>query len=369
MNNAGLPENVDPGQAYLLSGAVAARLMALLGGIESPDGSVDVDYLADRILLRARLSPSEIEDSVDTTQVDLDPDLQIAAGELQARAKKPYLDIEEGKLIVRAGDYGAWRGIPIAGLNLTDAGGHQTFCVQATQDSYDALLDDSIDWRDRIVESSIATVAPAAADPAEDARYTGRTGSAENLVTDGNYQLYVAANGTLRVSATSSTLTGRVIYVKASARCGVPALCPCPEYPPAEYPCGGLAEEYHVALTFSWQFYNDSEDCSTAPIVDCTKTVEVDVQHADECIWNAQIAMPCDGFGGNLDVVLLLNTLTGVWQVSAGYVSWPIQPAATRKVGLTPEGAYLPNDPVCTPTPALIPGSSMMLALTEAVVS
>jgi hypothetical protein len=130
-----------------------------------------------------------------------------------------------------------WRGIPIDGLNLTDAGGHKTFCVQAVEDSYDALLDDTIDWRDRIVESSIATPAAAASDPTEDSRYTGSTGSAENLVSDGNYQLYVSATGTLRVSAATATVSGRVIYVKASGQCSAPCTCPCGDWPPDEWHC------------------------------------------------------------------------------------------------------------------------------------
>lgn len=284
---------------------------------------------------------------VDTTQVDLEPELQILSGELQVRAKKPYLDIEDGKAKVKAGDYGAWSGV--ASLNLTDAGGFATFCVQANEDSYDALLDASIDWRDRIIESSIATVSATPSNPTEDSRYSGWPGTSENLVTDGNYQLYVASNGNLRVSAATWTVTGRTIWVKASGRCRAPCSCPCGEWYQGEWPCGGLNQTYQLDVTLRIRQY-DTAAREEPPLCDTTVTISNTVTAQLACGWS----MGAQQYKEYCDRTVWFSWLTNGpmldydacrWQIFIGLgVGGGAGTHAYKVTGNTPVGIYEPED-------------------------
>ena len=102
-------------------------------------------------------------------------------------------------------------------------GGIMSFCAESDSGAYDVLLDDTIDWRHRIVRSSMATSGPSSATPADNLKYVGAAGSAVNLVTDGTYQVYVDTNGDLRVSASAAS-DAVVITLVVGGRS-----CVCPE--------------------------------------------------------------------------------------------------------------------------------------------
>lgn len=51
-NRAGLPDNFDPNKVYFVKGDLLSRLCALVGGLNSDDGTVDVEYGADQIVAR-----------------------------------------------------------------------------------------------------------------------------------------------------------------------------------------------------------------------------------------------------------------------------------------------------------------------------
>jgi len=285
---------------------------------------------------------SDLQDSAGTDFVVLTADGATNTRDAKLRALTAQID--HGRMI-------RWQwGAPVsAGVYAqpTDGqGGHRTFCVHATTDSWDEVLDDTIDWRNRIVQSWIATHGTAAADPTADSRYTGRTGSAENLVSDGAYQLYVASDGKLRCSAPTATVAGRLIHVLVSGAQCAPYGCPCPSFPPAAWPCNGLVEEYEVEFTLRIRRYAELDtDCSGT--AECDETVSESVVLTAQtagggCVWFGTALTEACGIGLGA-AVLSLNTTNGQWEISLALGSLVLVKAS----GLTPAGGYSGDSASC----------------------
>jgi len=279
---------------------------------------------------------SDLKDSAGTDFVVLTAD-----GATNTRDAKPRAltaQVDHGRLI-----RWSWGTPAAAGIYVppTDGqGGWRTFCVHATTDSWDEVLDSSIDWRNRIVQSWIATHGTAAADPAADSRYTGRTGSAENLVSDGAYQLYVASDGKLRCSAATATVAGRLIHVLVSGAQCAPYTCPCGTWPPSAWPCQGLVEEYEITFDMRVRSYSTA-DCSGSP--DCDDTEEISVVVSAEssaCVWfGTAISAACEANPGGMYLGLGTN---GNWTITAALfnAAAPQTYAIDKQAGLTPVGNY-----------------------------
>ena len=154
----------------------------------------------------------------DTGTYDSSTDLLVKRGTLEGSTPSQRI-----RMYVTPTSMPGYGNIPPTGEANEDYGGIMTWCVTSNSASYDTLLDDTIDWRQRILRSSMATSGSASSTPSDNLKYTGWPGSSVNLVTDGTYQLYVDAGGDLRISANAAA-DPVIITVVAGGRA-----CACPE--------------------------------------------------------------------------------------------------------------------------------------------
>jgi len=146
--------------------------------------------------------------------------------------------------------------------------------------------------------------------------------------------------------------------------CVAPRSCPCGTWPPAEWPCGGLVEEYLVTGTI--EAHDTVLDCSSPPDETINFSVIVTAtvgppSHAS-CNW--------EGADAKISVNLWLDTVNGRWVVAVtnigGTVYWGSE-YAYKTTGLTPvDPAY--DLTGCTAWPHIPDGNSAnltALAVTE----
>lgn len=211
---------------------------------------------------------------------------------------------------------------------------NKTFSALSTSASFDELLDDSEDYRGRVIECDVKQIP--AGDSAELASPNWRTyivkaapASDVDLAADSPYTVYVNSDdGALRIKASSADVDYAVAWVRASARFASPCGCPT-----------GLDTEYFVTLSYSMEVWLNT-DCSGAPSNTGTGNVSLVVEYVSDCTFEGT------DVDGNV-VRVGLNTSTCQWYVAWYNSLWPNQYGINKPVGNTPMGTYPDYDSGC----------------------
>jgi len=170
---------------------------------------------------------------------------------------------------------------------------NETFWGISDSASYDATLDDTEDYRGRIIECCVKQI-PSATDSAEltagdDWVTTIVIPSPASDVTigaDSPYSVYVdSGDGSLHLAASAADTDYAVVWIRTSALFGVPGTCPW-TYPsdqhPEEYTVSGAFASTHSGGTILWQ-WDDGSDWVEVRV----KSGSATVTPTSACNWKA----------------------------------------------------------------------------------
>ena len=131
-----------------------------------------------------------------------------------------------------------------------------------------------------------------------------------------------------------------------------PTCCPCPSYPPASWPCGGLNQSYSVSFDYILEVWSyGSPACSTAPTTTCTGSTALTVTADSSCHWIGTVVIqptpppPWDYRCPGTFTVEISWTASG-WKYKIYDSFSQAWTEEYKTTGRNPVGSY-PNNSVC----------------------
>lgn len=124
--------------------------------------------------------------------------------------------------------------------------------------------------------------------------------------------------------------------------CPAPCACPCDPWPPEEWPCAGLTEQYAVGFDFTRDWFYSVDDCSGDPDRSMSGHIDITVTATPgSCGWTGFVMHDFGDPLGTIAVYVdinLVGTPPCYWEYT---VTIFMEACAGRKTaGGTPPGSY-----------------------------